>query len=160
MCTNGRCFERAALVGADGIRSRTRAQPPMDTWPFARSCRWVKSLRTFTPVSTSYPLRHGTLFNIAGVFRRSVTERGDVVAYRVELEQAYRNAHPTMKALLSMLDLERAKRSRPPCDGEGRHGCHDARRCLRPLRPANLAANDTVVAESAVKFTQLRAVVH
>jgi salicylate hydroxylase len=30
-----------------------------------------------------------------------------VVAYRAELEQAYRNAHPTMKALLAMLDLRR-----------------------------------------------------
>src|SRR5262249_41250929 len=28
-------------------------------------------------------------------------------AYRAELEHAYRQAHPTMKALLSMLDLER-----------------------------------------------------
>jgi hypothetical protein len=49
-----------------------------------------------------------TLFNIVAVFRRSASsERGDVAAYRVELEHAYRNAHPSMKALLSMLDLGR-----------------------------------------------------
>jgi hypothetical protein len=55
-----------------------------------------------------YPLRHGTLFNIVAVFRRSASsERGDVAAYRVELGHAYRNAHPSMKALLSMLDLGR-----------------------------------------------------
>ena len=55
-----------------------------------------------------YPLRHGTLFNIVAVFRRSASsERGDVAAYRAEVEHAYRNAHPTMKALLAMLDLGR-----------------------------------------------------
>ena len=30
-----------------------------------------------------------------------------MASYRLELEHAYQNAHPTMKALLSMLDLER-----------------------------------------------------
>ena len=55
-----------------------------------------------------YPLRHGSLFNIVAVFRRSdYSERGDVAAYRAELESAYRHAHPTMKALLAMLDLSR-----------------------------------------------------
>ena len=55
-----------------------------------------------------YPLRRGTLFNLVAVFRRSANfERGDAAAYRAELEHAYRNAHPTMKALLSMLDLGR-----------------------------------------------------
>ena len=55
-----------------------------------------------------YPLRHGTLFNLVAVFRRtSHAERGDVAAYRAELEHAYRDAHPTMKALLAMFDLSR-----------------------------------------------------
>jgi salicylate hydroxylase len=55
-----------------------------------------------------YPLRHGTLFNIVAVFRRSASsERGDVAAYRAELESAYQDAHPTMKGLLAMLDLSR-----------------------------------------------------
>jgi salicylate hydroxylase len=55
-----------------------------------------------------YPLRHGTLFNIVAVFRRSAhSERGDLAAYRAELEQVYRDAHPSMKALLAMLDLGR-----------------------------------------------------
>ena len=55
-----------------------------------------------------YPLRHGTLFNIVAVFRRTAnSERGDVAAYRSELEHVYRNAHPTVKALISMLDLKR-----------------------------------------------------
>ena len=55
-----------------------------------------------------YPLRHGTLFNVVAVFRRSAhSERGDTAAYRAELQQVYRDAHPTMKALLAMLDLGR-----------------------------------------------------
>jgi salicylate hydroxylase len=55
-----------------------------------------------------YPLRHGTLFNVAAVFRRTThSERGDIAAYRAELEEVYRDAHPAMKALLAMLDLGR-----------------------------------------------------
>ena len=42
-----------------------------------------------------YPLRHGTLFNIVAVFRTSTyAERGDIAAYRAELEHTYRDAHP------------------------------------------------------------------
>jgi salicylate hydroxylase len=66
------------------------------------------------PASTSCTIRSGTgtLFNIVAVFRRSAqSERGDVAAYRAELEHAYRNAHPTMKALLAMLDLGRRQAS-------------------------------------------------
>jgi salicylate hydroxylase len=54
-----------------------------------------------------YPLRHDTQFNIVAVFRSSVhAERGDMAAYRDELAHTYRAAHPTMKALLAMLDLK------------------------------------------------------
>jgi 3-hydroxybenzoate 6-monooxygenase len=46
--------------------------------------------------------------HIVAVFRRSASsERGDGATYRVELEHTYRNAHPSMKGLLSMLDLGR-----------------------------------------------------
>jgi salicylate hydroxylase len=55
-----------------------------------------------------YPLRHGALFNIVAVFRTSThAEKGDVASYRAELDRTYRSAHPAMRGLLAMMDLDR-----------------------------------------------------
>jgi 2-polyprenyl-6-methoxyphenol hydroxylase-like FAD-dependent oxidoreductase len=123
---DGRSFKCAALIGADGIRSSIRSQLLADGDPLPNG---FMGFRTIVPMSdvvadvqrdvvalwggpgfhmVHYPLRHGALFNIAAVFRRPAhSERGDIAAYRAEIEQVYRNAHPTMKTLLAMLDLSR-----------------------------------------------------
>jgi 3-hydroxybenzoate 6-monooxygenase len=123
---DGRSFEGAAVIGADGIRSRIGAQlfGERDLDPIG-----YVSHRTIVPMAevsadvtrkdvvlwagpgfhiVHYPLRHGELFNIVSVFRTSsYSERGDVEGYRAELQHTYRNAHPAMKALLAMMDLKR-----------------------------------------------------
>jgi salicylate hydroxylase len=123
---DGRTFVGAALIGADGVRSRIRAQlfadgdpqpigfvshrtiVPMAQVPPQVNCREVVLWAGPGFHIVHYPLRHGALFNIVAVFRTSsYAERGEVEHYRADLQYTYRDAHPTMKALLSMMDLSR-----------------------------------------------------
>ena len=124
--TDNRTIEGAALIGADGLRSTIRQQMFDEGEP--RMVGYVAH-RTIVPMADvradvhrnemvmwsgpgfhiiTYPLRRHTLFNIVAVFRTSTyAERGDNAGYRAELDHTYRDSHPTMKALLAMMDLER-----------------------------------------------------
>jgi 3-hydroxybenzoate 6-monooxygenase len=140
---DGRTFDGAALIGADGLGSRIRAQMFNEGAP--RLNGYVAH-RTIVPMAqvpdgvsrtdvalwagpgyhiVQYPLRHGTLFNIVAVFRtETFADKGNAASYRADLEQTYRTAHPAMKALLAMMNLDRrwAISDRDPTRhwGEGR----------------------------------------
>jgi salicylate hydroxylase len=121
---DGRRFSGAALVAADGFRSLFRQELIGDGEP--RPVGYA-ALRTIVPMAelkldvprdcvvlwggpgyhvVHYPLRHGTQFNIVAVFRTSThAEKADAATYRAELEQIYRDAHPSVRALNTMMDL-------------------------------------------------------
>jgi salicylate hydroxylase len=121
---DARTFTGAALVAADGVRSLFRAKLIGDGEP--RPIGYV-ALRTIIPMAelrvdvprehvvlwsgpglhiVHYPLRHGTQFNLVAVFRTAThAERGDAASHRAELEHAYRDTHPAMRALIGMMDL-------------------------------------------------------
>jgi 2-polyprenyl-6-methoxyphenol hydroxylase-like FAD-dependent oxidoreductase len=121
---DGRTFAGAALVAADGVRSLFRAKLIGDGEP--RPIGYV-ALRTIVPMAeltaavprdcvvlwsgpglhiVHYPLRHGSEFNVVNVFRTAAhAERLDAASARAELEHAYRNTHPSMRALIGMMDL-------------------------------------------------------
>ena len=121
---DGRAFSGAALVAADGIRSLFRQKLIGDGEPCPVG---YAALRTIVPMVEltidiprnsvvlwsgpgyhviHYPLRHGTQFNIVAVFRTSThAEKADAATYRAELEQIYRDAHPSVRALNEMMDF-------------------------------------------------------
>ena len=123
---DGRSFAGCALIGADGLRSVVREKVINDGEP--KPVGYVAH-RTIVPMAgvpkevmtdvvvlwagpgfhiVHYPLRDQTLFNIVAVFKTATYDRkGDLAAYRAEIDRTYANAHPAMKALLDMMDLER-----------------------------------------------------
>ena len=120
----GRSFSGPALVAADGVRSLFRAKLIGDGEP--RPIGYV-ALRTIVPMAelkadvprdcvvlwsgpglhiVHYPLRHGREFNVVNVFRTVAhADKLDAAAARAELEHAYRDTHPSMRALIGMMDL-------------------------------------------------------
>jgi salicylate hydroxylase len=123
---DGRAIAGAAVIGADGLGSCIRSQLLNEGPP--RLIGYVAH-RTIVPMErvpdgvlreevvlwggpgyhiVHYPLRHGSVFNIVAVFRTSTyAEKGDGRGHREELERTYRDAHPAMRALLELMDLER-----------------------------------------------------
>ncbi len=123
---DGRRMAGAFVVGADGIRSRLRMLMIGDGEP---SLIGYVAHRTIVPIEQAprdvnktdvalwggpgfhivhYPLRDHTLFNIVAVFRTDTfSQKGDVATYRAELQETYKDAHPIMREMIGMLDLER-----------------------------------------------------
>ncbi len=125
--TSGGMVEAQAFVAADGIHSRFR--PQVVSRNAAPQPSGFAAHRTTVPRSSlaphlfhrevilwagdgfhivAYPLRGETLYNVVAVFRTATfAERKNADAYRQEVQHTYRDAHPDMKALLALMDLER-----------------------------------------------------
>lgn len=122
---DGRTFEGAALIGADGIRSTIRQQMTNEGPP--RALGYVAH-RTIVPMSevkfdvdtdnvvmwsgdgfhiVHYPLREHSLFNVVTVFKTLDMAPTDTDSPHPDLARVYRDSHPTMKKLWAMMDLSR-----------------------------------------------------
>jgi len=122
---DGRHYDGAALIGADGIRSTIR-QLMRDEGP-PRTVGYVAH-RTIVPMSdvkfdvdtedvvmwsgdgfhiVHYPLRDFSLFNVVTVFKTLDMEPTDTDSPHPDLAHVYRDSHPTMKKLWAMMDLSR-----------------------------------------------------
>jgi salicylate hydroxylase len=123
---DGRHIEGAALIGADGLRSVVRAKIVGDGEPKPVGYVAHRTLVPFDRVPEGvqgdisalwigpgfhmvhYPLRNNTLFNIVAVFRTGTFgAKGDLDFHAAEVDRTYRTAHPVMKSLLSLMDLNR-----------------------------------------------------
>ncbi len=123
---DGRRIEASALIGADGLRSVVRAQIVNDGEPKPIGYVAHRSLLPITDVPEGvqrdisaiwigpgfhlvhYPVRENELFNIVAVFRTGTYgEKGDLDFHAAEVERTYRAAHPVIKSLLALMDLNR-----------------------------------------------------
>jgi 3-hydroxybenzoate 6-monooxygenase len=126
LTADGRSIHGIGLVAADGLNSDIRGMlHPEDR---LRPSGYVAH-RTIVPAEkvpmeifrrevilwggpgfhiVCYPLRQERFYNIVAVFRSAThAERRDHAAYKTELQETYKAAHPIMQKLLGLMDVER-----------------------------------------------------
>ncbi len=126
-CEDGRVFKGAALICADGIKSRARTQlagedPLRPTGYVAhRTIFDIDQIPLDLPHRNDvvlwsgpgyhlvhYPLRKGTLFNAVAVFKDPGLSKGEGHEnYKVDVDHVYANAQPLVKQVIAKMDLER-----------------------------------------------------
>ena len=126
LTADGRSVHGSGLVGADGLNSDIRAMLHPEDRP--RPSGYVAH-RTIVPTEkvpggifrrevilwggpgfhiVCYPLRQERFYNVVAVFRSATyAERRDHAAYKAELQETYKAAHPIMQTLLGLMDVER-----------------------------------------------------
>lgn len=126
-CEDGGCIEGSALIAADGLRSRVRERIVADGEPrpvgyvahrTIVDMRLVPSTLSFRDDVVlwagpgchvvHYPLRDRSLFNIVAVFKSPGYAAGAGAAEHLkQIQHVYRDAHSSLKALISLMNLER-----------------------------------------------------
>lgn len=127
ICADGRSFDGAAVIGADGINSKVRhyvaGEVPARSVGYVahRTIIDMKDVPADLPHQQDvvlwagpgyhvvhYPLRNRSIFNIVAVFKDPAPGQGVLrVTYAEDVQHVYAQAHPALKKLLSMMDLER-----------------------------------------------------